>query len=253
MKTLINNIKKIAPFFDKTIVKITPFVDKIVTINYAIKYASVAMAFIGILIASLRCCNCRQAQTTQGNIFQPKDTNCAPIVEHDFRPASIPLIEHSKPPVKLPKYVHERDVKRVLVITKRTNENDSTSHQPKTDKTSIIELKNGDLFVDKQNGEVQSVDLYNYRAPILDWELFVLGGITFSPKISSPYLVNISPVVALCPLQICGAIQFPILAADLRGIGAGGAYHEWKLSIGLLYGFDVATNHSIILIIGYNF
>lgn len=202
-----------------------------------LKYASYLFISITIayICATLR--SCGDVEQTSAVVVTPADTAFSPVVWRNYRPASTPFEKPIKPPVKLPRNVREKDVKSVLIVVKqRTTTKDTTA---------IITTKDGLVHIDKQQGMVHSVELITYMSPILDFGFYILAGLSLSN--------NLSPVVAICPLQICGAIQIPILAADLYGIAAGGAYRWKNISLGIVEHFPFTAGRSTKIIIAYNF
>ena len=206
-------------------------------------FAFLLCLFLGVLFVIFKSCCYQPQEVTKNRIEQPKDTNFAAIVEHNYRPASIPFLEHPmKPPLRLPQGVDQRDVKRILVVAKTVRNYDSTTHR---DNTAVVELKDGTLYVDKRNGEVYSADVYVYQSPVLEFGLFVSIGITAS-------IEKLSPAVSISPIQIYGIIQFPVVIADFYGLGAGAAYRWSNINIGLLLHSSFKTASQVKLVLTYD-
>ena len=157
--------------------------------------------------------------------------------------------------------IKEKDVKSVLIIVKsisipevlpfhkgETSRDDSSARDKGVqikDTTKVITMKDGRVFLDKQNGEVQSVDLFTYKPPILDFGLFLSAGVTFSAT-------TVCPSVAISPLQICGAIQIPLIVADLRGVASGFSYRLWNFNAGIVWHYTFNAEQQLNLLLTYN-
>lgn len=160
-------------------------------------------------------------------VTTPIDSGFAPIIKKDFKPRSTPFERPSKPPVRLPKGVKEADVKRVIVITERLKTDSGTKF---FDSTAVVELKSGEIYVPKEDGKELTVEEFRYVPPILDFGLFASVGASIG---RSQQRFNISPLLAASPLQICGSVQFPLLMADLQGVGAGFGIRYGDFMVGI--------------------
>jgi len=220
----------------------------------SLKYIAYIILASAVIIVVLRFRACVNPATTEVFVSTPVDTSFSPVVKRDYRPKSTPFERPLKPAVKLPKNIRESDVKRVLIVVKSGR--DIQSNVPAEDTTTVITTKDGNVHVAKQNGRVRSVELITYQPTILDFRLSVLLGVTLGKDVASP-------VVAIYPLQICGAIQIPILAADLHGFGAGVSYRWNNFSAGILLHYSAPWAHPLLaeftadrqlkLMLAYNF
>jgi hypothetical protein len=138
--------------------------------------------------------------------------------------------------------VPESDVKSVLIVVKSIPLNDSTTHRL-IDSTAIITTKDGSIYID--TAQVKSVEMIAYEEPILRFGSFISLGVSMS-------LQHITLAVAISPLQICGVVQFPFLALDTEGVGAGIAARTREISFGLLYHQPLTGNRQLKLSITYN-
>jgi len=165
-------------------------------------------------------------------VFTPADSTFVPVVKREYKPRSTPFERPSKPPVRLPKGVKESDVKRVIVVTEHIKTDSSRIF---FDSTTVIELKSGAIYVPKEHGKELTVEEFNYVPPVLDFGLFCSVGASVG-RYNDKF--TISPLMAASLLQICGVVQFPLVMADLQGVGAGfgirqgdfmiGAFSHWR-------------------------
>jgi hypothetical protein len=182
-----------------------------------LKYIAIIFVAAVILILALRGC---PQTTTEVTIVTPIDTNFAPITKRDYRPKSIPFIENpKKPPIRLPKDIKEKDVKRAIIVTGKNC----------MDTTTLIETKDGNIFVDKQGGKVATVEEITYKPPILAFGLTPLAGITISPTEGQ----LISPMIGLSFLTWYGCIECPTLCVDLQGVSSIAFYHIGSFNFGV--------------------
>jgi hypothetical protein len=151
----------------------------------------------------------------------PADSNFVPVKERNYRPRSTPFERPSNIPVTLPKGVTEANVARIVTVVKRIPIDSAHFLQ---DTTSIIITKGDQVFVPKQSGVETGVQDIKFIDPIFRWGLFTSIGASFT-KFGVPTL-EVSPSIAISPLEILGKVQLPLLAADLSGIGIGIAYRH---------------------------
>lgn len=207
------------------------------------KYGSYAIIALTVAYVCATCRNCGETGQTSHVIETPNDTNFAQIMERDYRPASTPFEHPLAPDVKLPQGYDEKDVKRVIIVTKSIDVSDRV---PIFDKTAIIEMLSGEIFVDKQGGRVQSIEIITYKNPIFSLGLYFQVGASVSK--------GISPMLGVSPLRILGCVDFPLLAMDLQGIGVGSSCKVWNnFSAGLLEHWSFTMDKEVKFLIAYNF
>ncbi len=193
-----------------------------------LKYGSWLVVAIVALILGLRVAAFLDHDSSQEQtVFTPADSSFAPVVKKDYRPASTPFERPSKPVAKLPKGVSEKDVKRVITVTKDTPA-DSAGNVTK-DTTQIIETFDGKIYIPKEDGKATTVEETRYVPPIFAFDLFTSAGITLTMRDNK---VVVSPMVAIAPLQVLGHVQLPLVGADLEGIAAGIGYRYDKFMLG---------------------
>jgi len=168
----------------------------------------------------------------------PNDSTFSPIAETTYRPASIPIIENpKKPKVQLPSNLREKDVAKVITITKKTDPKDTTN---------IIIDKDGNYHVSKQGGLVDKVEITTYLDPILSWDWYVRLGINGNAE-------KVSPMVGISFLKIYGRIYLPAFSLDINGIGVGLDYKLFEpVSVGVIYHNSWQTDKSIRLTLCWN-
>ena len=170
-------------------------------------------------------------------VTTPRDTSFSQVTHNTYRPHSIPIIEKVQtPPAQLPTEIKPKDVKEVIVVTKKPN-----------DTTKVIITKKGEVYVSKQGNKVENVTVTTYEPPILDFGLFLKVGIDFDDQ-------HISPVIEVTPLEILGKIDIPVLSLDIEGIGAGFDYMVFNpISVGVMYHVDWRADKSIRLDLVWDF
>ena len=171
-------------------------------------------------------------------VTTPRDTSFSQVTHNTYRPPSLPsFVEHrDKPPAKLPDNVKPTDVREVISVAKAP-----------ADTTRVIITNDGSVYVDRENGKVESVVVTQYEPPILDFGLFLKAGVDFDDT-------HISPVIEVAPLEILGKIDVPILSLDIDGIGFGMDYQILNpVSVGVMYHIDFRADKSIRLDVVWDF
>ena len=213
-----------------------------------LKYSAVILVCVVILVITSRIDSCNNQATDEISIRIPSDSGFVPVTEHNYRPPSTPFERSSKPPAKIPKDISEGDVARTVAVVKRIP---IDSSHFLTDTTSLVLMKDGLVFVQKQPGIAMSVEDTKFIDPIFHWDIFTSIGISIA-KFGVPTL-EVSPSIAIAPLEIMGKVQLPLLAADLTGVGIGIAYRH-KNFIFALAGHErfVDAGRSIQIMIHYS-
>jgi hypothetical protein len=195
-----------------------------------LKYGAWIVVAVVALVFGLRIVNLFEGDHSgEHTVFTPADSNFAQVVKKDYRPASTPFERPSKPVVKLPKGVSERDVKRLITVTKETPADSAgTVH---IDTTQIIETFDGQVYVPKEEGKTTTVQETHYTPPIFAFDLFGSAGITVTRRENK---VVVSPLLAIAPLQVLGHVQLPLIGADFEGVAAGAGYRYDKFMLGLV-------------------
>lgn len=184
-----------------------------------LKYITwIVLAVVALVIVSRVTGLFKDGVSEDVTVTTPSDSAFLPIHKREFKPASIPFEKRTKPPVRLPKGIKEKDVARAIIITKSERGRTSSRLGAIGDTLRLIELKNGAIFVEGVKGAETKVEEITYAPPILSWGMFTSVGVSIS---RSEERFVFSPVFAFSPLQISGTVQFPLLTADLNGIGAG--------------------------------
>ncbi|MBN1398790.1 MAG: hypothetical protein JXA06_12230 [Bacteroidetes bacterium] len=192
------------------------------------------------MIIVLRIGDCSTQSPDVVRIETPPDTNFAKVAKRTYRPKSLPLIENpKKPPVELPNGTSELEVRRIIFITGKDC----------LDSIKLIELKNGNFFVDNRYGKIASVEETTYLPPVIQLTLSPLVGLTISP--SRDQLV--SPMLGMSFATWYGRIQFPAVTIDLYGFSAAAYYKSDCYSIGLGGRWNFLTNPQIIASVAINF
>jgi hypothetical protein len=239
-------MKNLIQYISGLIKSVSPIVEKVLAVKDIVKYISIGITAISILIISLRGCEHKTTQTVQNKVVQSKDSGFVSIIKHDYRRASIPFLEHpSKPPVRLPKGMLESDVKNVLIVVKSLRLNDSSAHRL-IDSTAIITAKDGSIYID--TAQVKSVEMIAYEEPILRFGSFISLGVALSLQQG----LHLTLAAAFSPLQICGVVQFPLLALDTEGVGAGVAARTHEISLGILFHQPFTGDRQLKLSFTYN-
>jgi hypothetical protein len=203
--------------------------------NYKIvAYIIVSLLIIGGAIKFYRWVN---PDTHTATVSTPTDTSFSQVTHDTYRPPSIPIIEKKqKPPAKLPSNVKPEDVKEVITIVKNPQ-----------DTTRVIITNDNEVYIDRQNGKVESVTVTTYKPPILEWGLFPKIGVSSDDK-------KPSPMVGISFLRVLGRVDVPVFALDIYGIGLGADVQVFKpISIGVLYHSAWDTHKSIRLTVAWNF
>jgi hypothetical protein len=116
--------------------------------------------------------------------------------------------------------------------------------------TDVIELKTGDLFIEKDS-LLESVTVTEYEAPFLAWEPSLGLGISIGPNLlKGP--PTISPSAGASVIQFLGRIDLPVLCADLDGIGLGARvkfYHDLSVGAALLWRYADPSEKTIKIIL----
>lgn len=172
----------------------------------------------------------KNEQPEEVTVTTPSDSAFLPIHKREFKPSSIPFEKRTKPPVRLPKGIKEKDVARAIIITKSGRGRTSGDLGAIRDTIRLLELKNGSIFVEGIEGIETKVEEITYVPPILSWGLFTSSGISIG-RSEEKFLF--SPMLAVSPLQISGVVQFPLLIADLNGVGIGAGYRYDKFVFGI--------------------
>jgi hypothetical protein len=185
----------------------------------ALKYIAVILTCIVGAIALFRIGSCGDGNGGDVSVRIPADTGFVPVTERELRPRSTPFEGASNVPVKLPKGLAEGDVARIVRVVKRIPINSSRSV---LDTTAMIITKADQVFVPKQDGIQTSVEDTKFVPPIFRFGIFASVGISLV-KLGIPNL-EVSPSIAIAPLEILGKIQLPLITADLQGVGIGVGY-----------------------------
>lgn len=195
-----------------------------------IKYlAWIVVAGVLLVIASMVKDVFRGESEAPGMMVVPADSGFAPVIKKEFRPRSTPFEKHPPIPVKrYPAGVKEKDVKRVITIGKTI----PISGIPHQDTTRIIEMKSGEIFIEKPDSGQLVVEEFEYLDPILSWGARASLGITFS-RFSHKF--ELSPSLSLSFLQVLGRIAVPLATVDLTSIGLGVGY-QWE---SFVFGFGL--------------
>lgn len=170
-------------------------------------------------------------------VLTPQDTTFSKVTQNTYRPASIPFVEKKQPPpARLPNNVKPEDVKEVIQVVKNPN-----------DTTRVIITNNGEVYVDRQNGAVESVTVTTYEPPILDFGYYVKLGIDGNAD-------KVSPALGLGFCKVLGYVTLPVFTLDLQGMGVGMDCKVISpLSVGVIYHSAWNTDKSIRLTVMYNF
>lgn len=185
-----------------------------------LKYIALAIAGIAVIVVVVRMSSC--GASSEIMITVPADSNFVPIARQSYRPRSTPFEKYPPIPVRrYPAGVKEKDVKRVIAVVKHPR-------NAPPDTTTLIEMKTGEIYVPKEDSVAISVTETEYVPPILAWDLSLLVGASFPGK---NHIV--SPLITLSPLTVLGIVRAPLGAADLEGIGIGGAVQYKNFSFGV--------------------
>jgi hypothetical protein len=180
-----------------------------------LKYIAIILACIVGAIVLFRIGSCGDGSTDETTTRIPSDSAFVPITERTLRPRSTLFEGASKTPARLPKGLSEGDVARIVRVVKRIRVDSARSI---LDTTSVIITKADQVFVPKQPGIETSVEDIKFVDPILHFGLFPSIGISIA-KLGIPS--EVSPSIAIAPLEILGKVQLPLIAADLNGVGVG--------------------------------
>lgn len=186
-----------------------------------LKYSAIILICVTVLVILFRFGSCNDAKMDDVTIRIPTDSGFVPVTERKYRPPSTPFERSSKSPVKFPKDLSEGNVARIVTVVKRIPIDSAHSLW---DTTSVIVTKGDQVFVPKQPGTQTTVQDTKFTDPIFRWGLFSSVGISIA-KFGVPTL-EVSPSLAIAPLEIMGEVRFPFLTTDLTGVGIGIAYRH---------------------------
>jgi hypothetical protein len=184
-----------------------------------LKYIAIIVACIVGAIALVRLGSCGGRDSDEVTTRIPQDSSFAPVTEREMRPRSTPFEKPSNAPARLPKGLTEANVARIVRVVKRIPVDSSHSI---LDTTSVIVTKGDQVFVPKQEGIQTAVEDTKFAPPIFRFGTFASVGISLV-KLGIPNL-EVSPSIAIAPLEILGKIQLPLITADLQGVGIGVGY-----------------------------
>jgi len=205
-----------------------------------IKYTAIIIVCGTMIYLITRVERCGKGGTPSQTIEVPSDSNFAPIVKQEYTPPSLPFIK-GRMKGKLPKGIGERDVKKITDIT--------LSNKPKKDETiSIIETKNGNIFVAKDSS-VKSVTVIEFEPPIMSLQIGFGAGLSLDYKCK-----RISPAAIFAPIEWIGWLHIPVVSADLDGVGLGAqarVYHNIFVGAANHWRYDSGTQVKFLLT--YNF
>ncbi|MCL5266680.1 MAG: hypothetical protein M1469_01075 [Bacteroidetes bacterium] len=216
------------------------------------RIAVIAICAVIVVIMLPRSCS-QPTDSRVSELFTPKDSTFAPVVQKKYRPPSTPF-ERQKSPVKLPSDLRESDIKEAIRIigSPRLPVPQSPS-QPQGDTTVIILSRDNHIYA---HGGTRSlkVERWQYLPPLLQFGVYRQIGLAVS--LSPSLRVFPSPCLAVSFLQLDGRFQLPTLAADLDGVGIGAGYRIKEFTVGALCAlpYALSTLHpGIKLFVTYNF
>jgi hypothetical protein len=192
-----------------------------------LKYIAFSLICIVGIVGLVRLGSCGDS-TDEVSVRIPADSSFSAVTERKYRPRSTPFEHPLKPAARLPKGLAEANVARIVRVIKRSAPSegrDSSRVAPSEglrDTTTLIITKDDQVFVSKQQGVETTVEDTKFVAPIIHVGVFASIGISLA-KFGIPHL-EVSPSVAVAPLEILGKIQLPLLAADLDGVAVGLGY-----------------------------
>ncbi len=207
----------------------------------AIALLAIALALVAIRLSGFSCGGIggRSRSVTE----TPLDTTFSPVKHTDYRVPTIASLSQKKGPARLPEGVSESDVKRVTSLKFRGGSR----------ATDIIELKTGELFVEKDSS-LESVTVTEYEAPFLAWEPSLGLGLSIRPRFSEgPPTLSISAGASV--IQFLGRVDLPVLCADLDGVGLGARvkfYHDLSAGACLLWRYTDPSEKVIKIILHLN-
>lgn len=201
----------------------------------------------GMIVAALVVKDCIRTEDHEAvTIAVPSDSSFAPVVHRGYRPPSTPFERPSKVPVRLPKNVQEKEIARIVIVAKMLA--DSLGRR-RMDTTALIETKRGDLFVDKQEGRVSSVEVIDYLPPILAFDL--VGHLGLSLGLGRE--LTPSPLVGLSFISLYDHIQLPVVFGDVKGLGLEvcARVKEFSFGAGVRWSFN-GLNKDLVVTIDFN-
>jgi hypothetical protein len=216
------------------------------------KYGVLLVITLTIAYVCITLRDCGEGGQTSAVVVTPPDSGFVPILKKTYKPASLPAVagmtfeKQSKPDVKLPRNVSESNVSRIIVLHPKEQmvlRVDSSTRRS-VGSLTLIETKDGGIYID--TAQVKKVEMIAYEEPILRFGSFISLGVTLQPNL------HLTLAVAFSPLQICGIVQFPLLALDTEGAGAGVAARMREISFGLLYHQPFVGDRQLKLSFTYN-
>ncbi len=182
--------------------------------NY-LKYASWIIIALTIAYVCATFKDCGEAGETSGLVVIPADSGYLPVTVRQYRPKSTPFENPVKPVSKLPKGVKESDVTRVIIIRRI----------PVMDTLVIIETKQGDVLVEKNDSIEVSVTVTTYLPPVMEFGLFCDLGLNISPPSGEIKRgLFFSPAASVSFIKWYGVLNAPEFTADLSSVGIGCSY-----------------------------
>lgn len=183
----------------------------------------------------------------------PADSSFTPIDHRSYTPPLLPALSKRSavPPVtKLPRGVRERDVRRVVQL----------EWKGVPAPTNIIELKNGEVFVEKDS-PLERVTVVDYNPPVLALGLFPGIGVSLGLEkgnVGEPWRnrAKLSPVLKASFVEVCGTVKLPMIAADLDGAGIGAEwtiYHDIAIGAALFGEYSNLNQRSFKVTLQFNF
>ena len=159
-------------------------------------------------------------------VVQNGDTNYTPVIKEKERPKSLPTDSGIKE--KLPAGVRQEDVSRIIDLVPTDRTGDFLPDKP----AEIIETKSGEVYVRKDSA-FALVKVIDIEEPIVRPGIFFFVGMTATVN------DGLAPAIGASLLVWDGKFGIPFVAADTKGISAGGDYIFHKdLGIGIGRRFD---------------
>lgn len=159
----------------------------------------------------------------------PADSGFVSIIQSEYKPRSTPFERPQRPDVLLPRGVFEKNVHRIVVIT-RAQRVRTSGELLAADTTRLIELKTGELFIQAEEGSEIKVQETLFVPPLLGWGWFSSAGVSVGRE-GERFVF--SPVLGFSPLEVNGVVQLPLITTDLYGVGAGLGVRQQSLIFGL--------------------
>lgn len=210
------------------------------TVKYAAAGILIILA-IGLVIRLRECGRSHESAGVKMTVTVPVDTNFAPVQHQTHRPPSLPFIGQ-KMDVVLPSGVKENDVERVTSVKWKDRE------RP----TNIIELKTGEIFVQKDS-TIESITVTDLLAPIVSVDISPGFGLSVQLGFSSRRW-EFSPSVTLSPFTFFGWLKGPAVMADLSGAGVGleaRLYHDIYLGPSVVWRYDDLSQRMLRINVHY--